>query len=228
MDEGWTRWLLEQYEFSSTRVDDARIRAGNVGRDFDVIILPDVSPSTLHDGYRETGNYWGSKMPPAFTGAIGLEGAESLKQFATGGGTILALNRASEYAIDKLDLKVDNTVAELSDRRFYGPGTLVNVEVDLTHPLCFGMRPRETVWFQSGPAFRVQRRNRIRSQEVLTYPARRLLASGWLLGESYLANRAAVVDVSVGDGHVVLFGIRPQYRAQPNATFKMLFNGLFY
>ncbi len=228
MDEGWTRWLLEQYEFSSETVNDARIQAGNLGRDFDVIILPDVSPKTLHDGYRVNDDYRGSKVPPEYTGAIGIEGAESLNQFAASGGTILAFNRASEYAIDKLDLRVDNTVEKLSDRRFYGPGTLVNVEVDVTHPLCFGMRPRETVWFESGPAFRVPRRNRIRSQEVLTYPSRRLLASGWLLGESYLANRAAVVDVSVGDGHVVLFGIRPQYRAQPNATFKMLFNGLFY
>jgi hypothetical protein len=63
---------------------------------------------------------------------------------------------------------------------------------------------------------------------VLQYPAQNVLASGWLLGEQYLANRAAVLDIARGKGHLVLFGIRPQYRAQSNATFKMLFNGLYY
>ena len=64
--------------------------------------------------------------------------------------------------------------------------------------------------------------------EVLRYPAQQILASGWLLGEQYLANRAAVLDIALGKGHLVLFGIRPQYRGQPNATMKMFFNGLHY
>ena len=62
----------------------------------------------------------------------------------------------------------------------------------------------------------------------MRYPQKDLLASGWLLGEGYLAEQAAVLDVPMGNGHLVLFGIRPQYRAQPNVTFKMLFNGLYY
>lgn len=228
MDAGWTRWLLEYYEFSSETVDNARLQAGDLATDYDVLILPDAAPQTLHEGYRLGEERRGSKIPPEFTGGIGVKGAASLKAFAEAGGTILAFNRAAEYAIEKFNLKADNTIAKLSSRRFYGPGVLLNVEVDVTHPLCFGMRPREAVWFESGPAFRAPSRNRESAREVLTYPSRRLLASGWLLGESYLANRAAVLDLRVGDGHIVLFGIRPQYRAQPNATFKMVFNGLFY
>ncbi len=228
MDEGWTRWLLERYEFAFEPVDNARLQAGGLGADYDAIILPDAPVHVLHDGYRVDEDYRGSKVPPEFTGGIGVEGAAVLRAFAEGGGTILAFNRAAEYAGDKLDLKIDNTVGKLSNRRFYAPGALLNAKVDVTHPLCFGMRPRETVWFESGPAFRVPRRNRGQFREVLTYPPRRLPASGWLLGESYLANRAAVVEALVGGGRVVLFGIRPQYRAQPNATFKMVFNGLFY
>lgn len=228
MDEGWTRWLLERYEFAFEPVDNARLQAGGLGADYDAIILPDAPAHVLHDGYRADEDYRGSKVPPEFTGGIGVEGAAALRAFAEDGGTILAFNRAAEYAGDKLDLKIDNTVGKLSNRRFYAPGALLNAKVDVTHPLCFGMRPRETVWFESGPAFRVPRRNRGQFREILTYPPRRLPASGWLLGESYLANRAAVVEALVGGGRVVLFGIRPQYRAQPNATFKMVFNGLFY
>ena len=228
MDEGWTRWLLEHYEFAVEPVDNARLQAGGLGADYDVLILPDAPVHVLHDGYREEEEYRGAKAPPEFTGGIGVGGAAALRAFAEGGGTILAFNRASEYAIDKLDLKIDNTVGKLSNRRFYGPGVLLNARVDVTHPLCFGMRPRETIWFESGPAFRALRRNRGQLREVVTYPPRRVQAAGRLLGESYLANRAAVVEALVGRGRVVLFGIRPQYRAQPNATFKMVFNGLFY
>ena len=91
------------------------------------------------------------------------------------------------------------------------------------------MRPREAVWFESGPAFENgNRENSELPRAVVTYPRRNVLASGWLLGEKHLSNRAAVVDVPIGRGHFVLMGIRPQYRAQSNATFKLLFNGLFY
>jgi hypothetical protein len=62
----------------------------------------------------------------------------------------------------------------------------------------------------------------------MRYPRKDILASGWLLGEDYLANQAAVLDTPIGGGRLVLFGIRPQYRGQSNATFKMLFNGLYY
>jgi hypothetical protein len=61
-------------------------------------------------------------------------------------------------------------------------------------------------------------------QVVARYPQRGILASGWLLGEKYLAGKASLVDIPMGKGHIVLFGMRPQYRAQSYETFKLLFN----
>ena len=226
MDEGWTRWLLDRFEFPYESVGNDEVLAGLTGL-HDVLILPDVRPEILDRGFRHVYGDGESIVPPEYRGALGKQGAAALREFVNSGGTILAFNRSALYAMDRLGLPVENTVDRLSRQRFYAPGTLLNVSVDRAHPLCFGMRPQEAVWFESGPAFRVRRQAASRARLVLRYPQRDVLASGWLLGEGYLATHGAVVDVPLGSGRVILFGIRPQYRGQSNATFKMVFNGLF-
>ena len=226
MDGGWTRWLLDRYEMPYRTVGNDEILAG-LREQSDVLIIPDAGPHVLHEGFDRLYADEISAVPPAYRGGIGDAGVAQIVQFARAGGTVLAFNRAAAYAAERLDLPVENVTAQLGKSRFYGPGTLVNVEADPLHPLCFGMRETQAVWFESGPAFRVRRGASSRVRQVLRYPERNLLASGWLLGEAFLVGRAAVVDVSVGAGRVVLFGIRPQYRAQSDATFKMVFNGLY-
>ena len=229
MDEGWTRWVLERYEFPYERLGNARIQEGDLRADFDAVILPDAEPRTLHAGYLEGASYRGARVPPGFSGGIEEEGAETLREFVSEGGILLAFNRASLYAIERLGLPIDNVLDGVSDREFYSPGALLYADLSTTHPLCLGMRPREAVWYEEGPAFRSSGYGEGgRPRTVLRYPDRDVLASGWLNGEEHLANHAAVMDVPVGDGRVILFGIRPQYRGQSNATFKLVFNGLFY
>ena len=230
IDEGWTRWVLEEFEFPYSRLSSKRIQQGNLNQDFDVIILPDARPPTLHAGYLQGALYnGGAEVPPEYCGGIEDEGARSLRSFVDEGGTILAFNRASVYALERLNLPVRNVISGLGNEKFYAPGSLLNVTIDTSHPLCFGMRPREAVWFQSGPAFETWDMGEGRqAAAVLQFPQHDILASGWLLGQEHLSNRAAVVDVAIGRGHLVLFGIRPQYRGQSYATFKMLFNGLYY
>jgi hypothetical protein len=228
MDEGWTRWVLETWEFPYENVSNERLQQGDLLSDFDVILLPDAAPRTLHAGYLAGALYDGVEVPPEYTGGIEDDGAEALRAFLQAGGTVLAFNNASNYAIERLNAPVQNVLGTISSDRFYAPGTLLNAQVDTAHPLAAGLRSQEAVWFESGPAFEVPANSDGPVTEVLQYPAQNVLASGWLLGEQYLANRAAVLDIARGKGHLVLFGIRPQYRAQSNATFKMLFNGLYY
>ena len=59
------------------------------------------------------------------------------------------------------------------------------------------------------------------------YPNTNVIASGWLKGEELMAGRAAVVSIDMNPGKVVLFGLRPQHRAQTHATFPLLFNALY-
>jgi hypothetical protein len=217
MDEGWTRWLLEQFGFAYASIVNGDVQKGNLRERFDVIVLPEQRAITIHEGHKQ------GSMPVEFTGGIGDTGAEALKQFAAKGGTIVCLNEASDYALRHLGVGLKDVLDGVSNREFYAPGSLLNVRLE-PHPITLGLPKEIALWFENGPAFEADGRDR----GIAVYPENRVLASGWLLGEKYLARRAAIVDAPVGSGHVILFGVRPQYRAQSYQAFKLFFNALLY
>ena len=102
---------------------------------------------------------------------------------------------------------------------------VLNLTLDTEHPLAQGL-PSTLIpaWFEDSPAFEIPTGSPARV--VAKYPADGILASGWLLGEKHLANRAALVEVPIGKGRAVLFGMRPQYRAQSYLTMKLIWNAL--
>jgi hypothetical protein len=159
-------------------------------------------------------------MPPEFTGGLGERGAEALRQFARAGGTLIFLNRACGYAVEYLGVKAKNVLAGVPARDFYSPGSLLRARLDLHNPLTRGLPEDITIWNEGSPAWETD------ENSVAKYPDRNLLASGWLLGENYISGRTALIDARSGNGHIVLFGMRPQYRAQSYLTFKLFFNAL--
>ncbi len=216
IDEGWTRWLLEQFEFEYASVANAEIRAGNLGRRFDVLVFPGQSDNSIESGYRA------GSMPAEICGGLGDEGAKSLQQFVTEGGTVIFLNGSTGYAVRRLDLKLKNVVGGVPSNEFYSPGSLLNVTLDARHSLTLGLPAEIAIWSDASPAWEIP--NGAPASSVANYPASGVLASGWLLGEQLLGGRSALVDYRLGSGHVVLFGMVPQYRAQSYLTFKLLFN----
>ncbi len=225
MDEGWTRWLFDTYELPYRSVGDDEV-AGGLEDGFDVLVLPDARPEVLEGGFSHQYGVGDSVVPPELRGGLGEEGLAGLRRFASGGGVVLAFNRAAAYLASRLELPLEDALQGVGKEQFFGPGTLLNAELDVAHPLCFGMRPSEAVWFQGGPALRVRRRASSPVRQAVRYPQTGVRASGWLLGEQRLAGLLAVADLDFGDGRLVLFGIRPQYRGQSDAAFKMVFNGL--
>jgi hypothetical protein len=216
IDEGWTRWLLEEFGFEYTSAGNKDIQAGGLRQRFDALVFPDQSASSIASGFAA------DSMPPEYTGGLGSKGATALKEFATAGGTLIFLNHSTEYAIEQLGLKVKNVVKGVADRDFYSPGSLLKVQLDRRHPLSYGLPADIAIWSEGSPAWDTQ------EKVVARYPDSGILASGWLLGESAIAKRAALVDAKMGSGHVILFGMRPQYRAQSYLTFKLFFNALLY
>ena len=216
IDEGWTRWLLEQFEFAYASVGNADVLSGDLRSRYDVLVFPDQPSNEITSGYAK------GSMPEEFTGGLGDAGAAALREFALKGGTLVFLNRSTAYATQVLGVKAKNVVQGTSDREFYSPGSLLNVVLDTKHPVALGL-PREiAVWSEQSPAWSTK------EGAVARYPAAQILASGWLLGEQRLTGQAALIDARLGQGHVILFGMRPQYRGQSYQTFKLFFNSLLY
>jgi hypothetical protein len=221
MDEGWTRWVLEQYEFGYATLHNADIKAGKLREKFDVILLPDQQTRDILNG-----NDF-KTIREEYRGGIGESGLEALRQFVREGGTLIAMGASCDLAIDKFPIPVRNLKRGLTRDQHFAPGTVVRIQVDNTHPLGLGM-PSETYGFYNNSPFfaLVEGFSSQRASVVARYPNSDVVASGWLKGEDLMAGRAAVVSVEMNPGRIVLFGLRPQHRAQTHATFPLLFNAL--
>ncbi len=111
---------------------------------------------------------------------------------------------------------------------FYCPGSLLQNEFDPNHPVAWGMPSAWPIFFESDQAYRLRPGFEVEAEVAARYPRQNILQSGWLLGEDYLKDQANVVSFRVGKGYVVTYGSQIDFRTQPRATFKLLFNGMFH
>ncbi len=152
----------------------------------------------------------------------------ALKTFVQNGGTLVALGGASAFAIERFSLPIRNVVAGRPSKEFFCPGSTLHAKFDTSNPLAYGMPAEGLVTFLGGsPAFEIVPNDfNERYEVVVSYPDRGLLQSGWLIGEEFLAKKAAMISAKYGNGRVVLVGHRTQHRDQTAGTFKLLFNAL--
>jgi hypothetical protein len=251
MDEGWTRWTLENNKYLFKNVNlfgqfckaiQKEIRNKTILNDSGLagirtIIFPDQSPNQILNGYAK------GSMPDEYTGGVGKEGVENLKKFVEAGGTLVFLNRSTEFAIEQFNLPIRNVVKGLDRKAFYIPGSILSTELDTAHPIAKGMPKESIAWFENSPAFEIlsttpsaeaaatppNQRGEFKNFRIIArYPSdpKQILLSGWALGAEKIAGKAALVEFTVGKGKIILFGFRPQYRGQSLATFPLLFNAI--
>jgi hypothetical protein len=218
MDEGWTRWVLEQFGIPFRSVTDSVLRAGALAVSLDVLLLPSLDAQSIERGIDST------RIPPRFAGGLGDEGIAAVVEFVRRGGTLVALDDAAAFAIDRVQLPLTegiDTPSEDEGERFYAPGTIFEIALRTGHPITSGMDERTYVYFSRSTAFATDS-----APAVLGWYVNDPLRSGYALHPSRIAGKAALVTADVGAGQVVLFGFPPQHRGQTRATFKLLFNAL--
>ncbi len=239
MDEGWSRFVFGYYwgRFGSRCVPLQQGSINNKGilgsqpTDSasllwaDTILFPDQPANQILNGYAK------GSMPDEYVGGVGKEGVANLKKFVEDGGTLVFMNESSNFAIREFKLPVKNVTAGLNRKDFFIPGSILRTELNTTHPIAKGMPKESIAWFEDSPAFEIQTdplalTNNFRI--IAKYPSdpSKILLSGWALGTEKIAGKAALVEFTIGKGKIVLFGFRPQYRAQSLATYPLLFNAI--
>ena len=267
MDEGWTRFVLErQGSAKFLSLDDKALQQLSPYKSWlglRAIIIPDQPRATILNGHRA------GTMPPEYTGGLGEQGVKALREFVEQGGTLVCLNRASDFAIEQFKLPVRDVVDGLPRTDFYVPGSILRIELDSSNPMTAGMPKESIAWAENSPVFEVidgirgssptvredsdsSRRSleentkgivmerqslsahrggraapEMQVKIIAWYPKDKdPLLSGWLLGGDRIKGKAALVEVGLGKGRIILFGFRPQYRGQSLATYPLFFNAI--
>jgi hypothetical protein len=243
MPSGWTRWLLEQYEFDFERVFPATLDAGNLKSKFDVIIFPDGGiPETDTAG---GGGFGGrqpapNEIPEEYRGHLGRVTLKTtvpkLKEFAEAGGAIVAYGGSATLG-HHLGLPISDHLVEFNNGveralprdKYYIPGSILQVAVDNTSPLAYGFEKTVDVMFDNSPVMHLAPSAAMHGvRPVAWFAGKESLRSGWAWGQQYLQDGVAAAEAKVGKGKVFLLGPEITFRAQPHGTFKFLFNSIYY
>jgi len=223
MDEGWTNWLLKDFEFTFTSLFNKEIKDSLLYKKYDVIIIPSDNSRQIINGSS------GASTPPEYRGGIGDDGVENIKKFVRNGGTLITLNSAWQFARDLFNLPLRNTLQSIRNDDFFCPGSTVKITVDTKHPVAYGMPENALALFNGSPALIDTAGTPATVMSIpVKYQKEKILQSGWLIGEQYLSEKPAVFEYKVGKGKVIILAFPAQYRAQMHGTFKLLFNAIYY
>ena len=241
IDTGWTEWVFDTFEAPYTVLRNRDIQAGNLRRNYDVVLLANQSPLSILNGYRageaarKTTDELKKKAQqrPEFSGGIGITGLAELERFVRDGGTLITFDDATRLPMEYFPLGVRDVSGESRNgKRYSCPGSLIYLTVDNTDPIGFGMPPETVAFSRGGKAFDITLlpANNKGDREIRTlarYADQDLLASGWISGEKAVLGKPILVEARLGKGSVLLFGFRPQFRGQTFATFKLLLNAIY-
>jgi hypothetical protein len=234
MPSGWSQWLLTQFGFPFQVAYPAALDAGNLADRFDALVFDDGIVRGGGRGDSGQGRPDAATVPAEFRDRLGAvtdaTTIPQLRRFVEAGGTIIAIGSSTSLAA-KLGVPATSalvgpdTTTPLSPEKFYAPGSILQVKVDPSQPLAYGLPETLDMFYDNSPLFRLQPDSGVRP--VAWFDAENPVRSGWVLGVPYLRQAVAVADASVGKGRLLLFGAPVAFRAHTHGTFKFLFNGLY-
>jgi len=227
MDEGWLRWVLDHFHIPFVTVRNEMLRAGNVGSQIDVLIIPDVSASELDHGRKP-----GSIAAPLAEG-LAPEGSIAVKEFVRKGGTLVAFDGSCNWVIELFQLPLKNVLKEPGAKDFSCPGSVLRGVVK-PNLWTAGLPEDIALFFSGSMGWKVMTNserhaaNRVEMtvSTLLEYAPTQLLLSGYLNNPKALEGSSAWVQIPVEKGQIHLFGFRPHYRGWSQATFHLLFRAI--
>ncbi len=234
MPSGWTRFVLERFEFPFRLVYPSELDAGDLRDEFDIIILPD---GAISEGGR--GGFGGSpsadEIPEEFRDRLGSVTAETtapqLREFMENGGTVIAIGTSTRLGQDLglpiEDYMVDASGNPLSGEEYYVPGSVLDMKVDGGSPLTHGIGDRANVLFSRSPVFKVDP-SATGIRQIGSFDRPDPLLSGWAWGQEKLEGGAAMLEVDIGQGKLFMFGPKVLFRGQSHGTFPLVFNAIYY
>jgi hypothetical protein len=237
---GWVRYALDKFAVPFDLIYKERVKKGDLRSAYDVIVIPnqgrggkglvyDIDPKSKPIAYTKTERFKNLGVygeSPDITGGMGISGVAEFEKFINDGGLLVTLGSASffppEFGLTR------NIDAGRTSPQFYAPGPIVEADIlQPANPIFFGYSQKTIpVRYANGPLFQVPERDR-GNQVLMRFPGtEKSVLSGLMKGVAEIRNRAAIVEVPVGRGRVLLFSTNPCYRWQNFGEFNMLFNAL--
>jgi len=253
-DAGWWRYAFDSLQIPYTYLSEQDLANADLSR-FDVIILPQTraNPQRLIAGSTGAGDpvAWKSSEEYQNLGVIdqtndvrrgmGYEGVARLKQFIDRGGVFITEGTTCAFAID---MALTRRISMKRTQHLLVRGSVVKAQIsDHKSPITYGYLDTLAVYFNQAPVFRINKdlssfltpdwlKDEIWQKEVprvvAKFAKKNILLSGMLKGDKEMAGAPAVVDVPVGQGHVVLFALRPFRRWETHGSHALVWNTILH
>jgi hypothetical protein len=242
MPSGWNRWMFEKFEAPFTVVYPQRLDAGDLNKDFDVLVFADgVVPAPADGPFKASRGGQQPKpdeIPAEYRSWLGRVSDDKtipqIAAFAKAGGTVVAIGASTRLAtalgapVEVATARNDNGVLKaLPNKELYIPGSVLRAKVDNKQPLAYGLPTDVDVFFDRSPTFTLKS-DATGVSRVSWFDSDKPLRSGWAVGQGKLKGSTAILDIDIGKGKLFVMGPEVTQRAQSYGTFKFLFNGLLY
>ena len=164
-------------------------------------------------------------------GQVTAQTMAAIKQFVQDGGTVIAIGAVGDgrgAAVRSAGHRTisSRTAAAAAARSSTCPGAVLHDRASTTT-----IRSRTAsattldVFFDNDPVFTLAPTPRRRACKAVGWFANATpLRSGWAWGQQYLDKGVEMIDATVGQGRLFLFGPEVLFRSQPHGNYKLFFN----